>query len=118
MKILLIFLSVKMASKKNKRNNINSSSSSDSSSDDELPAFPFQTPVIAPPPRAPRDVLDEWVETRAPFVNHMSTKDWVVYERVRERRNSRITYDKKVKNPDTGELARLEFSNKAAVSIS
>ena len=116
MKILLIFLSVKMASKK-KKSNINSSSS-DSSSDDEIPAFPFQSPVIAPPPRAPRDVLDEWVAARAPFANHMTTKDWIVYQRVRERRNSRITYEKKVKNPDTGELARLEFSNKAAVSIS
>ena len=100
------------------KNNNSISSSSSSSSDDELPPFPFTTPLTAPPPRARRGVLDEWVAERAPFANQFKKKDWVVYERVREHRNSRITYANKVKNPDTGELSRLEYCNKAAVSIS
>ena len=102
-------------------NVITSSSSSSSSSEDDssdIPPFPFDTPLTAPPPRSKKELLEEWIETRAPFANHFNKKDRATYDRVRERRNSRNTYQTKVTNPKTGELARLKFSNKAAVSIS
>ena len=95
-----------------------SSSSSSSSDNNELPPFPFPTPLKAPPPRASMQLLKDWLLEIAPYVNHLKPKDCRVYELVRGRKNARDTYARKVTNPDTGELARLHFCDKAAVSIS
>ena len=82
-----------------------------------LPELPFVTPLVAPAPRVSMAELESWLEARAAFVNHFNQTDGRVYQKVRARRNARLTYVKKVSDPDTGELACLRFSDKAAVSI-
>ena len=94
-------------------------SSEEDRSEENLPpmAMPFPIPLTAPPRTATSEELIEWVETRSPYVSQFTREDWATYQKARNRKNSRKTYKAKVENEDTGVLARLEFSDKAAVSI-
>ena len=88
-----------------------------SSSEGSSSPMPFPIPLVAPPPRTDATQLVEWLEARSPYVKRLDAEDWRTYQKVRNRKNARKTYKTKVTNEETGELARLEFSDKAAVSI-
>ena len=52
----------------------------------------------------------------APFYKDMSDADKKEFQKVRRNKNIRAVYHRKMNDPDTGELAKLAASDKAAVS--